>query len=470
MKITLNQLEAWLSLPKETETIEFKEAKNTYSEEKLLEYCVAIANEKGGYLILGVSDQNPRQIVGTKAFNDLNKIKSRVLDALRIRVNIHEVYSLEQKRVLVFEIPSRPTATPLSIKGTYFMRSGEQLVGMTPDQLKRIFAEDKQEWGMAVVKDNLTGADIISLLDTQSYFDLMGVPYPESQKSVLSRLLKEELITQRPSGWGITQMAAILLAKKLEDISSELARKATRFVIYDGKNKTKTKVERLGVKGYAVGFEVLVDLVHSSAPQNHFVEVAIREEVKMFPRQALRELIANALVHQDFSETGHVFIEMYDDRVEISNPGTPPINVQRFIDEFKSRNERLADIMRRMGICEEKGSGVDKVIHLAEQFQLPAPDFRANDIRTTAVLFSHQEFSKMSKDDRIRACYQHCCLMYLSNQKMSNNSLRERFLIPAERVATVSNVIAATKEQQLIRIDDSETTSTRYARYLPFWA
>ena len=133
----------------------------------------------------------------------------------------------------------------------------------------------------------------------------------------------------------------------------------------------------------------------------------------MFPKQALRELIANALVHQDFLMTGtSVMIEMYDDRIEISNPGLPPIKVERFIDEYRSRNERLGDMMRRMGICEEKGSGIDKVVSAAELFQLPAPDFRAGELRTTAVLFAHQEFPEMSRSDRIRACYQHCCLQY----------------------------------------------------------
>ena len=163
-------------------------------------------------------------------------------------------------------------------------------------------------------------------------------------------------------------------------------------------------------------------------------------------------------------------IEMYADRIEISNPGVPPIRVERFIDDYRSRNERLADLMRRLGICEEKGSGIDKVVKAAEVFQLPAPDFRVGDHRTTAVLYAHQDFSVMSKADRIRACYQHCCLMYVSNQSMSNQSLRERFGVSEAKVATVSLVIGATKEAKLIKPDESETSSTRYARYLPFWA
>ena len=163
-------------------------------------------------------------------------------------------------------------------------------------------------------------------------------------------------------------------------------------------------------------------------------------------------------------------VEMYADRLEVSNPSLPPIQVERFIDEFRSRNERLAELMRRMRVCEEKGSGIDKVIHLAEVYQLPAPDFRTSETRTTAVLFAHRDFADMSKTDRIRACYQHCCLKYVSNERMSNQSLRERFRLPESKTATASQVISATRTAELIKPDESDTTSTRYARYLPFWA
>ncbi len=116
-----------------------------------------------------------------------------------------------------------------------------------------------------------------------------------------------------------------------------------------------------GQKGYGVGFDRLVNFVHNSAPQNHFIEQVLREEVKMFPKQALRELIANALIHQDFLATGtSVIIEMYDDRVEISNPGIPPIKVERFIDEYRSRNEKLADIMRRFNLILRKSDRFNK--------------------------------------------------------------------------------------------------------------
>ena len=467
---TLETLNDWLADAPENEHLEFKEAKQQYDTTKLMRYCVALANEGGGHLVLGVSDKRPRQVVGTQAFQNRGEITARILEALRMRVDVQELQHPDG-RVLVFAVPPRPTGTPLHHEGAYLMRAGEELVPMSPDQLKRIFAEGGPDWFDRPARAGAGPEDVVALLDTQSFFDLMQRPYPISRDGVLERLAQERLIERKSDGWNITNLAAILLAKRLDAFSPELARKAARVVIYEGANKLATRYDEPQPQGYAVGFEKLVDFVHSSAPRNHFVEQALRDEVKMFPRQAIRELVANALVHQSFETTGQsVMVEMYADRLEVSNPGLPPIKLERFIDEFRSRNERLAELMRRMRVCEEKGSGIDKVVHLAEVFQLPAPDFRTSETRTTAVLFAHQDFTDMGKPDRMRACYQHCALKYVSNERMSNQSLRERFRLPESKTATASQVIGATKDAGLIKTDESDTTSTRYARYLPFWA
>ncbi|MEG4321813.1 MULTISPECIES: ATP-binding protein [unclassified Microcoleus] len=471
--MTLETLEQWLNAPAETENLEFKEAKQQFNKVDLLKYCVALANEGGGYLVFGITNKPPRRVVGSQAFpsqTSLNQIKSLIVEKLRFRVDVTELAHVDG-RVLVFEIPPRPVGQAYTFDGAYLMRSGEDLRPMTPDVLKRIFAEDQQDWFCQPARSEASPDDVINLLDTQSYFELLKIPYPTTRDAVLDRLENQNLIQKTVQGSTITNLAAMLLAKKLDAFSPALARKAPRVVIYEGINKLQTRDDKTDNRGYAVGFAGLVDFVHSAAPQNRFIEEVVREEVKMFPEQALRELIANALVHQDFLATGaSVMIEMYSDRIEISNPGIPPIKVERFIDEYRSRNEQLADLMRRFGICEEKGSGIDKVVSAAEVFQLPAPDFRVGDTRTTAVLFAHQDFAEMSKTDRIRACYQHCCLLYVSNQRMSNQTLRERFRLSESQTATVSLIIKATKEAGSIETDESESTSTRYARYLPFWA
>ncbi|CZH00969.1 TPA: MloB [Legionella pneumophila subsp. pneumophila] len=468
--ITLELLEQWLENQPENENIEFKAAKEQFNLEKLLMYCVALSNEGGGYLVLGVSDKPPRKVLDTQAFLNLSDLKIRILDQLHFRVEVVELFHTDG-RVVILEIPSRPTGHPNHYKGAYLMRAGESLVPMSQDQLRRIFSEGEPNWFMRSAKSDVSSSEVIALLDSQAFFDLLKQPYPTTQEEVLSKLSGNQLITAKNGGWIITNLAAITLAKQLDLFSPELNRKAPRVVIYDGLDKLHTKDDRVFNQGYAVCFENLVNFIHSSAPQNHYIEEVLRDEVKMFPRQALRELIANALVHQDMQMSGtSVMIEMYSDRVEISNPGLPSINIERFIDEYRSRNEILADLMRRFHICEEKGSGIDKVIHAAELYQLPAPDFRVGQTRTTSVLFAHQDFAKMSKADRVRACYQHACLQYLSNKRMSNQTLRERFKLGESRAATVSLIISETKAEGLIKIDASDTNSTRYARYLPFWA
>lgn len=470
---TLETLQRWIVAPAEHEHLEFKEAKQQFDTTKLLRYCVALANEQGGYLVLGVSDKPPRRVVGSQAFatpSDLNAIKAYVVEKLRMRVEAVEL-DHPNGRVLVFEVPPRPVGQPIHLEGAYLMRVGGDLVPMTPDQLRRIFSEGQPDWFSEPAKHRASPDDVIALLDTQTYFDLLKLPYPTTREAVLARLSSENLIGPDHEGWRISHLAALLLAKRLDAFPLALARKALRVVIYEGSNKLLTREDKTLTRGYAVGFEEFVDFAHSAAPQNRFIEEAIRQETKMFPKQALRELIANALIHQDFTASGtSVMIEMFDDRVEISNPGIPPIKVERFIDEYRSCNEPLADLMRRLGICEEKGSGIDKVISAVEIFQLPAPDFRVGEMRTTAILFAHEDFANMSKADRMRACYQHCCLRYVSNRRLSNQSLRERFGLPESKAATVSLIIGMTKEAGLIKQDDSESTSTRYARYLPFWA
>lgn len=403
----LAQLQEWLSAPREGEHLEFKEAKNQYDTTKLFEYCVALANEGGGKLVLGVTDAHPRRIVGTQAFRDVGDIASKILQKLHFRVDAEEI-APPDGRVVVFHVPSRPSGTAYQCDGAFLMRSGEHLVAMSEDRLRRIFSEGRPEWSLHHAKDGCSADEVVGLLDTSSYFELTELPYPSGREAVLERFERETLIGREGSSWFITNLGALLFAKRLE-LFEGLKHKAPRVIVYDGLGKLKTKRNQIGVKGYAVGFTSLIQFITAQVPSNEVIEQALRRDVKMFPAIALRELVANALIHQDFDEHGiWVSIELYDDRIEISNPGRPTVHVDRFIDGYRSRNERLADLMRRLRICEEKGSGIDKVINAVESYQLPAPDFRTDDHRTTAILFAHKAFEDMSGEERVRAAYQHC--------------------------------------------------------------
>lgn len=468
---TLQDLLEYLARPSEDRSLEFKEAKNQFDTTKLFKRCVAIANEGGGKIVLGVTDKPPRAVVGSAAFPNPAKIEADIFNKLRIRVVVEELQPPHPDgRVLIFHVPSRPRGTAFQFEGRYLMRVGDETPSMSEDRLRAIFAEGQPDWLSLVALTNCSAADVIRLLDTQSFFDLLKMPYPTNREAVLERLASEQLIQSCGDAWNISNLGAMLFAKNLEEFGL-LRRRAARVIVYDGVSKLKTRRDYTGNKGYAVGFEGLVDFIQGLTPSNEVIVDALRQDVQMFPQIAIRELVANALIHQDFNETGSsVRIELYDDRLEISNPGVPLISTDRFIDEYKSRNEILADLMRRFGICEEKSSGVDKVVAAAEMFQLPAPDFRVGERHTTAVLFGHLDFEKMDRDARIRACYQHCCLKWVMNQQMNNQSLRERFKLPAKKSETASRVLRETQEAGKIKLADPTVKSARYRNYVPIWA
>ena len=469
MTITAEQVDFWRSARTETQILEFKEAKKQFGGKKLYRYCVAMANEGGGHLLLGIADKPPRPVVGTAAFNDPVGMASKIFQAIGFRVDIHEI-AHPDGRVLVFVIPPRPRGTAYHHEGAYLMRSGEELVPMSEDQLRKIFAEGQPEWLENVAVGDVSAQDVVQLLDTQTFFDLLNLPYPTDQTGVIARLKDERLIEQSETGFSILNIGALLLAKTLKSFPS-VSRKAPRVILYDGESKLKTKSDVIGDKGYAVGFVGLVNYVMGQLPQNEVIEEAIRKDVKLVPEVVIRELLANALIHQEL-EIGGVspVVEIYSNRVEVSNPGEPVVPVERFIDGYQSRNERLADLMRRFGICEEKSSGIDRVVETSEILQLPAPEFLVSYKRTLAIIHGPRKFRDMNGSDRIRACYQHCVLQWVLRKQMTNQSLRVRFGVSEGSSNTISQIIAAAVEQDLVKNDPNAPESKRYARYIPAWA
>lgn len=469
MATSAQQIDLWRQAASEHQRLEFKEAKQQFDTRKLNEYCVALANEGGGVLLLGIADKPPRQVVSTQAFPDTVAAAEKLFKAVGFRVDI-EAVAHPEGRVLVFHIPSRPRGTAYNLDGKYLMRAGEALVPMSEDQLRRIFSEGQPDWLEEPSRCSLDAQEVVELLDTQTFFELLRMPYPTDRAGVIDRLVSEKLVDDSNGSYTIRRLGALLLARRMSDFP-DLSRKAARIVAYSGPSKLQTRLDHLFNRGYAVGFQELVQYVYSQLPQNEVIEHALRKEVKLVPDVVIRELLANALIHQDFEVTGaSVMIDIFANRVEISNPGEPLVPVERFIDGYQSRNERLADLMRRLGICEEKSSGIDRVVDAAEVYQLPAPDFHAGFRRTIVTLFGPRPFDQMDRNNRVRACYQHCALRWVMSERMTNQTLRERFRLGEEKAAVTSQVIAATIEANLIKSDGSVGGSRKFARYLPFWA
>ena len=229
--------------------------------------------------------------------------------------------------------------------------------------------------------------------------------------------------------------------------------------------------EREGQKGYAAGFDGRCAYINAVLPRSGEIERSLRRNVATYPEIAIRELVANALIHQDFSVTGAgPMIEIFDTRVEITNPGDALVSTDRFLDAVpRSRNEALASMLRRFGICEERGSGVDKVVFATELHQLPAPVFRSTDGSTKATLFAPKSWRDMDRQERVWACDLHASLRCVEGGAMTNSSLRRRFGITTGSIAVASRIIRDTLNDGLIR-PQSESQGRKFAKYVPAWA
>lgn len=336
-------------------------------------------------------------------------------------------------------------------------------------ELWRVF--DRTPFEREVATENIGSSDVLRLLDYPAYFDLLKLPLPEGRDGILAALAADEMIAHGKGGkWNITNLGSVLFAKRLSDFY-KLKRKAVRVILYKGEGRVETVREQEGTKGFATGFEGLIGFVANLLPSNEVIGQALRQEVPMFPELAIRELVANAIIHQDFHATGTApLVEIFSNRMEISNPGLPLVKIDRFLDSPpKSRNEALASFMRRIGVCEERGSGVDKVVFQTELYQLPAPLFETTDEHTRAVLFAHRELREMDKEDRVRACYLHACLRYVERDFMTNTTLRERFGIEPKNSATASRIIKETLEAGKVHPHD-EAAARKFMKYVPWWA
>jgi len=469
-------------LPKETEWVEFKLSDDNPVE--IGEYISALSNsaallgKASAYLVWGIDDST-HEVLGTTfspstARKGQEELENWLLRSLEpeLHIRFFEV-QVDGKQVVLLKIP-RAYRHPVAFKKEEFVR-----VGSYKKKLKDFAEKEKELWRILgetpfeehVAAENVTVDEVLKLLDYPAYFDITGSPLPATRDGILKALEAETMIALADSNnWNVLNLGAILFAKKLSDFK-QLRRKAVRVVLYRGNSRVETVREQEGGKGYASGFEGLIGFINNLLPTNEVVGPALRKDVPMYPELAVRELVANAIVHQDFFITGAgPLIEIFSDRMEITNPGKPLVETSRFLDSPpRSRNDALASFMRRIGVCEERGSGVDKVVFQTEYYQLPAPSFEVIGDNTRATLFAHKPFHEMDKDDRTRACYLHACLRYVSRDYMTNATLRKRFGIETKNSATASRIIKEALTAGAIKHYD-ENAAPKFRKYIPFWA
>lgn len=467
----------------ECEWIELKH--NNADPQSIGEYVSALSNgaaymgHSRGYMAWGIDDSS-HKIIGTVFNPKTTKIGNQELEnwiatqlTPRIDFFFQEILYPEGK-VVVMIIDSAGN-TPVKFKGTAWIRVGSYKKPLSehPERERKIWQNNINScFESKIAMSGLSANEVLELIDCSKMLQLLQIPVPETKTAIIEKMVDEKLIAKRQSCYDITNLGAILFANDL-NVFESLRRKAVRVIFYKGNDRIKAIKEQVETKGYAIGFEGLVDHISSQLPVNEEIGKVFRKDIPMYPPVAIREFVANALIHQDFSIGGtSPIIEVFNNRIEITNPGKPLIDTFRFIDHSPiSRNEKLASIMRRMNFCEERGSGVDRAIMQCEIAQLPAPDFHHEDLFTKVTMYAPMTLRQMNRDDKRRACYQHCCLQYLSGNKMTNESFRSRLGISDANYSIASRIIKDTIDNaKYIKPEDANTTSKKYARYIPFWA
>lgn len=471
----------------ETNWLEFK--CNNYDPEMIGKDISALANgaaysEKShAYMIWGIDDKT-HDIIGSDFDQYSLKIGEQEIESwLRNMLSKNAsfvFYSVKMRdsnnleKPIIVLIINKALNQTVTFKKVDYIRVGSYTKQLNdyPTMKAQLWDRIRMEkYEDLIAKKDLTLNDALNEIDYAKYFELSKEKIPTTINNISHYMLEESLIYKQDNGlYGITNLGAILFAKNLSSFS-HVSRKAIRVVKYNGNDRLEIEKEYTGNKGYAVGFESLMEWLNALLPSKEIFDGALRKKITKYPEVALREAIANALIHQDFSISGSgPLVEIFESRIEITNPGIPLVDINRIIDNPpRSRNEKLADLMRRMKMCEELGSGWDRIAISCEVKQLPAPKIALYEENTKVTIFSEVPFNNIIQEDKIWACYLHSCVKYVSHSYMTNKTLRDRFGLKETSSASISRLIKEAVNMGYIKPLEPNT-APRYLQYIPYWA
>ncbi len=469
------------SEPRETTWLEFKVGNANPLE--VAEYVSALANaamlsdRDRAFIVFGLAD-GTRKRVGTKITLEKLKVGGEgflnwLARVVKPQLSVEFIdFKLEGKSFVILAI--EPTYDrPVSANGVEYIRIGEhkkRLADHPAEERALWYATGRRKFEDAVAVPHQDAAGINDYIDIDTFYDLREEERPRRTSEVMRSLTKAGVIKEdMEGGYDILNIGAILLARNLDRIPS-LNGKSLRVVRYKGRDKRVSDFEEQINQGYAVAFRPWLSKIIRSLPAEERYIDGARRMVPSIPEIAIREVIANALIHQDFMSAGAgPVVEIFEDRVEVSNPGESLIETDRMLDERRSRNEKLASMMRDFRLCEERGGGLDKTVLTLESLRLPAPKFITSSYGMRVVLFSKRAFSQLSREDRRRSCFFHCVLRWMSHDYMSNSSLRGILGLVDEEYQAASAVISDCVRLGRIVPADPEQ-GRRNARYVPYWA
>lgn len=373
-------------LPQETGWVEFKhnncDPKMVGEDISALANSAVIADRSYAYMIWGVED-NTHEIIGTKVCLKKEKKGNQELENwLRYLLSKNADFEIQSVDIngkhIEILIISKAVGVPVTFEKIDYIRVGsytKKIIEFPPLQAQLWDKLRNQQFEDIYAISNIQLQDIPHYLNYEMYFDILNMPIPTSIDKYAHYLVEDSIIAKQDNGlYAITNLGAILFAKKLSKFP-RIGRKAIRIVQYDGLNRLTILKEEITTEGYAISFENAVKYVNTLLPSKEDIDSVRRKSISTFPIPAIREAIANSLIHQDFFITGTgPLIEIFENRVEVTNSGTPLVDIMRIVDNPpKSRNEKLASLMRRLNMCEELGRGWDRMVISCELQKLPAP-------------------------------------------------------------------------------------------------
>ncbi|KFI91555.1 putative transcriptional regulator [Bifidobacterium saguini DSM 23967] len=465
----------------ENECLEFKHSNTDPNrigrDISALANSAALLGHTFAYKVWGIDDVT-HELIGT-AFNPkTTKVGNQELELwLRQHLSDNVEFRFESaeafgKHLILLRIwPAQ--YRPVLWQGLAYIRTGS-----STQELKHGSKREEELWSrtraeffeLQYALSGLTDDEVLNKLDTDWYRQEFGIPQTTSIEQTMHLLESEQFVFPQDSGtYAITNLGALLFARNLNDFPT-VSRKALRVIRYDGSSPIAPSRSKTFNSGYAQ-LDQMLEYIEALLPEQEIIQGARRVTLRAFPHTALRELTANMLIHQDLSITGAgPMVCIFDNRIEFTNPGRSLVNVARLLnDPPHSRNEKMAAICRRLQLCEEAGSGWDKVVLDCEQHHLPAPQVEEPGDNMRVTLMQATPYRELTREQRMDAAYWHACVQYAQRIPMTNTSLRERFALPQSGTSQISRLIKTCLDDHLLKIADPDA-GKRYIRYLPYWA
>jgi ATP-dependent DNA helicase RecG len=373
--IKYETIEELLNAP-EGEQYEFKEAKNRFDFQELAKYCCALANCNGGKIVLGITNDRPRKVVGSTAFEQPERTKYGLIDKLKIHIDFI-LYEHSGKRVLVFEVASRPIGQTVQVDGVAWWRKGDSLIPMSSEEMSRIFAEAGHDFSFDICNDAS-----INDLDKNAIEVFRSKWIEKSGNNRIKNLsLKQVLIDCGAIRDNGVTYAALILFGTHTALNRFLPQTEIVFE-YRSSNASGPAQQREEFRiGFFACYDFIWELINRRNDKQHYQDGLFLFNIPTFNERVVREALLNAVSHRNYQLSGSIFIRQYQDRLIIESPGGFPtgVTLDNILDKQSPRNRLIAEVLALCGLVERSGQGMNLIYELSIKEAKSLPDFKGTD-------------------------------------------------------------------------------------------